>query len=229
MDLLQLDILFLGGTSDNVNVKSVNSLAQSHMIDWYIILKFTCTDHNFIFQDFDISMFLWSSTLERCAYPSALFVPQQGLKSLQQLVQCQTNNEAVAIACLNTFLRHLWSLSEILIGLAFFDDEVPVDNKELILSALSLECNEETCKRTQTQYRDIGTKKLWDCVTTNSRQVLCSTLNFTRLSPAASWEVEIKLWLNSGPVPCQGGKGCQWCRWTWCITDTIVYLCYFKS
>ena len=66
----------------------------------------------------------------------------------------------------------MWHLNETLIGLAFFDDEVQVDSrpKELMVAALSLEGKDEQCKRIQMEHKNIGTKKLSDFVTTNTRQ-----------------------------------------------------------
>jgi len=93
---------------------------------------------------------------------------------------------------LNTFLRHLWYLNETLIGLALFDDEVQVDSKELMVAALSLEGIAERCKRRpiQMEHKDIGIRKS----------------SHTRLPPHTFFGVEIKLWLHSGSVQCQGGK-----------------------
>src|SRR6218665_1572465 len=92
------------------------------------------------------------------------------MKLLQQLVKYKATNEAVANVALNTFLRHLWYLNETLIGLAFFDDEVQVDSKELMVAALSLAGKDEPCKCIQMEHKDIGTKKLSDFVTTNTMQ-----------------------------------------------------------
>src|SRR6218665_3968698 len=87
-----------------------------------------------------------------------------------------------------------------MIGLAFFDDSV-----ELMVAALSLECKDEPFKRIQMEPKDIGTKKLSDFVTTDTRQFFVAL----DIPPPTCFGVEIKLWQHSGSVPCQGGKSCK--------------------
>src|SRR6218665_1949493 len=84
------------------------------------------------------------------------------------IVKKKTKNDAAANVALNSFLRHLLYLNDTMIGLAFFDDEVQVDSKELMVAALSLEGKDEPCKRIHREHKDIGTKKLSDFVTTNT-------------------------------------------------------------
>lgn len=46
-------------------------------------------------------------------------------------------NKDVAKAATTAFSRHLWYLSELLVGFAFFDDHVSVDEKRLMVKALT--------------------------------------------------------------------------------------------
>jgi len=47
-------------------------------------------------------------------------------------------NSAVAEKALNKLGRHLWYLSEEMVSLAFFDDDVPLKNKILMFKSLSV-------------------------------------------------------------------------------------------
>ena len=66
---------------------------------------------------------------------------------LSQLLEYKKVNEQVASAALTTFRRHLWYLSEQLVGLAFFDNEVTDEIKVQMVSALTKEGRDNTCKR----------------------------------------------------------------------------------
>ena len=46
------------------------------------------------------------------------------------------SDQDVAKAATTAFGRHLWYLSELLVGLSFFDDRVTVEEKRLMVTAL---------------------------------------------------------------------------------------------
>jgi len=100
-----LDLLFLGGASNDVTMQGVHApsgLRQSQMegeTDNYIFLNFTCTDHKLIrhienFQNSYSSMFLWSSLPEDmvrvsiCTFYSATGLVQYKTTNYRSRSQC---------------------------------------------------------------------------------------------------------------------------------------------
>lgn len=90
---------------------------------------------------------------------------------LQKLVEYKQLNERVANAALNTFRRHLWYISEITVGLASFDDDVPVETKVLMVAALMREGGDETYKRISINDAEIVSKQLPDFVSVHTRKL----------------------------------------------------------
>jgi len=86
--------------------------------------------------------------------------------------------------------RHLWYLSELLVGFAFFDDEVPVEEKRLMVLALKEnEGSEEPSKRIP-PFVDPTAKRLHDFVTTSTVrffQILGLSEEFLQ-SDSSEWE-----------------------------------------
>ena len=58
---------------------------------------------------------------------------------LRNIEAYKTLDASVATAAMKSFSNHLWYLSETLIGLAFFDDDVTVDEKIDMARALKRE------------------------------------------------------------------------------------------
>jgi len=64
-------------------------------------------------------------------------------------------NASISKAAMKSFCDHLWYLSEVLIGLAFFDPTVPIEMKTAMVAALRKtgqpdvrrpHCSRHTCK-----------------------------------------------------------------------------------
>jgi hypothetical protein len=68
---------------------------------------------------------------------SSTCAPRNDLQLLKDLVAYSAVNKPVAQAATKTLMRHLWYLSETLVGLAFFDSEVSVTEKIEMVAALS--------------------------------------------------------------------------------------------
>ena len=66
----------------------------------------------------------------------------------------------------------MWYLSEQLVGLAFFDDEVTDEMKVQIVSALTKEGRDNTCKHITIEDADIKLKQLPDFVSAHTKQLL---------------------------------------------------------
>ena len=58
------------------------------------------------------------------------------MQLLNELQSYKKINNDVANAAIKSFSGHLWYLSEILVGLAFFDSEVPTATKSAMVAAL---------------------------------------------------------------------------------------------
>ena len=74
-----------------------------------------------------------------------------------------------ASVALKTFSRHLWYLNEHLIGLAFFDTQIPATTKMAMISALEEQGTDSPPPRIKIDVTDIPKKKLSDFVTRNTR------------------------------------------------------------
>lgn len=68
--------------------------------------------------------------------PCATSAPRRDLQLLQQLENYKETNDTVAKAAIKSFSGHLWYLSEILVGFAFFDNDVSSEMKLAMVAAL---------------------------------------------------------------------------------------------
>lgn len=95
--------------------------------------------------------------------PSAITAPKNDLALLCSLSQYP--HKTIADAAMTAFGRHLWYLSELLVGLSFFDNDVSVEEKKLMVAALrDNEGSEEPPKRIPL-FSHPSTKGLHDFVT----------------------------------------------------------------
>ena len=76
-----------------------------------------------------------------CTVPAS--APRNDLQLIKNLVSYSAVNKHVANSTTKSFMRHLWYLNEQLIGLAFFDASLSIEEKAELVSALSTESNEE--------------------------------------------------------------------------------------
>lgn len=105
--------------------------------------------------------------------PSAVSAPRHDLQLLKKLLDYKRINEVVASAAIKVFMRQLWYLSETLVGLAFFDDEVDHRTKVSMVDALECAGVHEPVKRVSMEENDriISSQNLNDFVTSNTRQL----------------------------------------------------------
>ena len=116
--------------------------------------------------------------------PSSTAAPRNDLEMLCSLYAYPQKEVAkVATAALG---RHLWYLSELLVGFAFFDDEVPVEEKRLMVLALKEnEGSEEPLKRIPL-FAEPAAKGIHDFVTTSTKrffQILDLSEEFLQYDP----------------------------------------------
>jgi hypothetical protein len=199
-ELLLLAILFLGDTT-------IHAPGSYHRARWmgkliycfkiYLFrsqFKLTSKKLNGLQQ---FNLFITSVYLQAWyTRPSAASAPRQDLQMLKKLVEYKQLNERGANAALNTFRRHLWYISEITVGLAFFDDGVSAETKVLMVAALTREGQDETCKRILIEDAEIVSKQLPYFVSVHTRKLFAALgitedfnipLNRTQ-STTTSWE-----------------------------------------
>lgn len=80
-----------------------------------------------------------------CPLPSD--APKNDLRMVTNLIEYRNINEKIAEEVLTVLFRHLWYLSETLIGLAFFDRTIDAQTKRLMVAALEKESNNKSCKQ----------------------------------------------------------------------------------
>jgi hypothetical protein len=178
-ELLHLAILFLGDADVSTTIHAPGAYHRARWMSKLIYcfkiylfrsqFKLTSRELSGLqqFNLFIVSVYLQAWYL--C--PSAASAPRQDLQMLQKLVEYKQLNERVANAALNTFRRHLWYISEITVGLAFFDDDVPVETKVLMVAALMREGGDETYKRISINDAEIVSKQLPDFVSVHTRKL----------------------------------------------------------
>lgn len=146
-ELLQLSLLFLG-VERNTDIIHVRAPGACHRARWMAKLiyslkvflfrsQFRLTAHELAslghFNTFVLKVYLkaWFTA------PCASFAPHNDLLLLRELDKYKQTNAVVAKAAMTSFSRHLWYLSEVLVGLAFFDSDVSTEIKSAMVAALN--------------------------------------------------------------------------------------------
>jgi len=68
----------------------------------------------------------------------ALSAPRNDLQLLCELDSYKKTHDAVAKAVIKSFTGHLWHVSGILVGLAFFDSEVSAEMKSVMVAVIDV-------------------------------------------------------------------------------------------
>ena len=90
---------------------------------------------------------------------SAPSAPRIDLQLLKDIYSYRKISESISKNALNKIIRHLWYLSEELVALAFFDDEVSNDTKHHMVTALQTSGAEHPLKRITVDPLTLGEKK----------------------------------------------------------------------
>ena len=98
--------------------------------------------------------------------PSSTAAPRNDLELLCELSRYP--NKEIAKAATTAFSGHLWYLSELLVGFAFFDDEVSLEEKKLMVAALAEGEGSNAPSKRIKPIHDPVAKKLHDFVTTST-------------------------------------------------------------
>lgn len=100
--------------------------------------------------------------------PSAVCAPRNDLQLLKDLKLYEAINELIAAVAIKKVLGHLWYISEELVALAFFDNQVSVSTKKKMVNALDVEGPENPLKRITLDASLINSKQLEDFVSKNT-------------------------------------------------------------
>lgn len=100
--------------------------------------------------------------------PSGWSAPRNDLQLLKNLKAFEIFNKNIAAVALKKILNHLWYLSEELVSLAFFDDDLSVHQKKKMVEALRIEGKEDCLKRINIDITHIHEKNLENFVSSNS-------------------------------------------------------------
>lgn len=73
----------------------------------------------------------------------ATYAPRNDLEFIKQLLEYKKVNLVISNAAVSTFLRHTWYLSEVMVGLAFFDRNIGYERKTAMVAGLKREANIE--------------------------------------------------------------------------------------
>lgn len=79
--------------------------------------------------------------------PLSSAAPKNDLQMIMNLIEYRNVNENIAKEVLTVFFRHLWYLSETLIGFAFFDRTIDAKTKRLMVAALKKDGDNANCKQ----------------------------------------------------------------------------------
>ena len=179
-ELLQLALLFLG--NESTSEIHIHKPGAFHRARWmgkliYCIKiflfrsTFLLTAHELSglreFNVFVVQLYLkaWFTA------QNATLAPHNDLQFLKELVAYKNSNEIVCKAAVKSFSRHLWYLSETLVGLALFDSRVNVDIKRKMVLALNKEGQKSPPCRIKLDEITLQEKDLSNFVTNNTKKL----------------------------------------------------------
>lgn len=124
-----------------------------------------------------------------CSVPTKAAV--NDLKLYKELIEYEEIDKPIADAVIQVLSRHLWYLSETLVGLAFFNDYVSLAEKRLMVAALENPGYDENPKKAIISKERVNQLRLCDFVTENTKyffNAVCesSSQEFLEMDPE-SW------------------------------------------
>ena len=106
--------------------------------------------------------------------PNAAGAPRNDLDLIQRLVTYEHENSTLSKIAFKKFAGQLWYLSEELVGLSFFDNDIPIATKrDMVKSLVEHDGLEEPPKRIQLDIQQATRMTITNLVTKN-------TMNFFR-------------------------------------------------
>lgn len=123
--------------------------------------------------------------------PLAVEAPYQDFVFLRKLENFKNIDAEISLVALKKFKNHLWYLSPEAVGLAFFDNNVPVSTKQKMVAALENDCElEQNTKRVNVNGREIaeifngGIEQFVSVATKALFERFQINTNFLKLNPA---------------------------------------------
>ena len=167
-ELLDLTIIFLGGTpSKGISFRAPSGLHQARWMAkaiyalkiWMFRSQFKLTkrQEKALADICQFTVIIYVKAWFRAL--SAPSAPRIDLQLLKDIYSYRKISESISKNALNKIIRHLWYLSEELVALAFFDDEVSNDTKHHVVTALQTSRAEHPLKRITVDPLTLGEKK----------------------------------------------------------------------
>lgn len=100
--------------------------------------------------------------------PCSLTAAKNDLQLLKDIAEFKAIDSNISAATMITFSRHLWYLSEELVGIAFFDDSLDVFEKRLMVKALERRGCPNPEVRPKINVKNVMQYRVSDFVTSNS-------------------------------------------------------------
>lgn len=119
--------------------------------------------------------------------PNAVMAPLNDLNFLKKLVEYEKENKQISVIAYEKFSTHLWYLNEVLVGLAFFDDRISIEEKKNMVRALKIQKPENYSLRATVKKTEVTDKNLSDFVSSN-------TLKFFE-----GYEIKTGNWISKDP------------------------------
>lgn len=118
----------------------------------------------------DVCLFIVSIYIRHWfSAPNAASAPRNDLTLLKSLHNYKSINAQIADAALHKVKNHLWYLSEELIALSFFDDEIGIETKEKMKDSLEKPAEPGPPKKIQIDLNTIINLNIEDFVTINTK------------------------------------------------------------
>lgn len=128
-----------------------------------------------------------------CTSPSA--APKVDITMIAKLLEYREINGNIANGVLTVLCRHLWYLSETLVGFAFFDRSIDARTKRLMVAALKKKGDDKKCKKASIDVDlvDVSDLRIDKFVTSNTHKF------FDTLFASDSNEADLKSFLEIDP------------------------------
>ena len=206
-----ISVWLVGGTTDHFKTSKLPSRGEvlKVLFHYHINEKMSLKDSiekaaSMLLHIWEIARIITKAPAHVIGHMRKLNAEWQGLKkhanrntaanlSSQNAKEAKKNME-VAQAATTAFNCHLWYLSELLVGFAFFDDDVSVEEKRLMIVALNKNPGSEEPLKQITPFIKPTTKGLHDFVTTSTARffkILGLSEDFLHRDPS-QWQYEIE-------------------------------------
>lgn len=197
-ELLELSVIFLGKIP-TIGIRFMTPGATSHA-RWMSKLIYSLKVYIFSAQ-FNLSTKEKKGLEEICIFivtvyikhwftaPLAICAPNNDLQLIKTLIQY--DNPDISKATLKKMLRHLWYLSDELVGLCLFDQNVSVDIKCKIVQAIIHKLPTNRNVRPNIDQHDLENLQLYDLANKNTMKI------FKEFGVNKFWKIDVINWNES--------------------------------